>query len=124
MELEDLKDLLEMATPRPWSYETGFHPGIEAGCNSAAGDLSVVVVGLEHPLAEDTPDLCGFHGRTPEEGIANAKLTVALRNLAPELILLIQAAEHRLKGTLVSSLVPLEIAFNALKEKLAAQDMQ
>lgn len=75
MKIEDLKRLLEAATPGPWRY---------VQCPDGAGNREFVLV---------DQDSWNILNRDPKDMMENANLIVALRNHAEVLIEIVEAAK-------------------------------
>jgi hypothetical protein len=115
MNLQDLAELEQKATPGPWKTDSGCVPDepIWRACGP--------VHGCER---EDNHDcICGDPGGPLEKAAAiDAQLLTSLRNLAPELIQLLIVVKDTSDTCLGRNLIPMDAALAALEEKLKAMD--
>lgn len=89
--LERMKELEAKATPAPWGTEDGveWHLTPNGPEDRAVG---IKLYNPRNPRDEDDETTIGMLNHYIPEGQSNAKLIAALRNLAPELIAVWEAA--------------------------------
>ena len=89
MNIDNLRQLLDEATPGPWQQGTGVHDNVIR----AEGDFDWVGVGGTRHDTRD-PVFRGQVSNRDGQHVADARAIVALRNAAPDLLAAVEALER------------------------------